>query len=91
MNNHTVRDSSGFIVSVRDIHFVDYTEGVRTCTVEIEGGVENDNEQEWHIYSSSLTGWKDTQDNPMSMPMMKEILQRISSALVALGMRNRIV
>jgi hypothetical protein len=91
LNNKTVRGPA-FIVSVPDIHRVQYTEGEKVACVEIEGGAGPGNEVNWLIYAETLRGWERPHEDS-EMPKFKrdEILANIGRSLDVLAMPHQIV
>src|SRR5262245_26535893 len=91
LNNKTVRGPT-FIVSVPDIHRVQYAEGKKVACVEIEGGFSPDNKVNWLIYSETLRGWERPHDDvEMSKAKREAILANISKSLDVLAMPHQVV
>jgi hypothetical protein len=91
LNNKTVRGRA-FIVSVPDIHHVEYKEAEKVACVEIEGGMGHDKQVNWIIYSETLRGWEPPHaDSEMGKPKREEILANISKSFDVLAMPHRIV
>lgn len=91
LNNKTVRGPA-FIVSVPDIHRVQYTEGEKVACVEIEGSAGPGNQVNWLIYAETLRGWERPHED-VEMPKVKhdEILADISRSLELLAMPHKVV
>ena len=87
LNNKTV-EGEGFVIAVPDIHHILYSHGSIVAEVEIEGGSDG-GQVNWLIYADTLRP-KDRKDVEFVGDHRREILDRISNALVLLGMPHRV-
>lgn len=80
----------GFEVYVPDIHHVLYKEGERAAAIEIEGGMGENGQVNWLVYTETLHGWEPPkQAEDMSAEKRAEILSRVGEALKLLDMPYR--
>jgi hypothetical protein len=91
INNKSARGEH-FTVTVPDIHKVEYAEGGRIATVEIEGGMSEPGQVDWLVYVRTFTGWLPPHESEeISAEKRRQILDRMSQALSALGMTHKMV
>jgi Immunity protein 74 len=92
VDNSTVR-GTWFTVRVLGIHHVEYSEGGRVATVEIEGEQEvPDGEVTWVVYLHTITGWLPPHEyDEMDHAKVEEIAERIGKSLLLLGMPHEII
>jgi hypothetical protein len=90
VSNKIVRGPT-FVVSIPDIHRVEYTEDEKVAIVEIEGGLGPGNQVNWSVYAETLRGWEPPHENiEMSRAKWEEILSHISKSLELLEMAHQI-
>lgn len=89
ITNKLVRGPN-FSVSVPDIHRVQYAEDAHTAFVEIEGGLGEEGQVNWLVYTETLHGWESPhQTDEMPSEKRAEILARIDESLNLLQMPHR--
>lgn len=90
ISNKSVRGGH-FMITVPDIHKVEYTEAGRVTSVAIEGGMSEAGKVDWVIYAQTMRGWLPPHEfDEMSAEKRHEILNNVSQALSILGMPNAI-
>jgi hypothetical protein len=84
---------SNFIVTIPDIHRVEYAEGDKIVVVEIEGGMAAESGKvHWLIYGQTFSGWLPPYDSEViSADKRKEILENIGQSMSILGMPHKLV
>jgi hypothetical protein len=91
IDNKTIESSEGYTVRYIDIHYLEYSEGSKTATVEIEGGVNESGDVDWLLYRNSLKGWNAPFDEIiMTEDQHNTIIERISECLKMLGMKHKV-
>jgi hypothetical protein len=90
-SNKSVESTSGFSVTVPDIHRVVYREGEMELTLEIEGGAV-DGQVDWLVYAETISGWLPPNERtPLPLERKREVIQNVSESLSLLGMKHTVV
>lgn len=90
VSNKSVRGPH-FTVTVPNIHKVEYAEGEKLATVEIEGGMTAPSQVDWLVYAQTFRGWLPPHESEEIGEKRRQILQNVSQALLILGMPHKIV
>jgi hypothetical protein len=91
ISNKSVRGPN-FTVTVPDVHKVEYAEGGKVATVEIEGGVTEPGQVDWLVYAQTFQGWLPPHESEeINSEKRGQILQNVSQALSILQMPHKIV
>ncbi len=91
ITNKSVRGPN-FTVTVPDIHKVEYAEGGKVATVEIEGGMTTPGQVDWLVYAQTFHGWLPPHDSEeINGEKQRQILQDVSQALSILGMPHKMI
>ncbi|MGD0279716.1 MAG: hypothetical protein ABSC11_10465 [Smithella sp.] len=89
IDKKTVRSRLGWSVEVPSIHQLKYSEGSKSLTLEIEGGMD-ESSVHWYIYSPSVWAWEGRPDNPFLNDEEVDLAKkRIREALAVLKMTIR--
>ena len=91
ISNKSVRGPN-FIVTVPNVHKVEYEEDGKVATIEIEGGMTRPGEVDWLVYAQTFHGWLPPYESEeINGEKRKQILQNVSDALSLLGMPYKVV
>jgi hypothetical protein len=91
ITNKSVRGPN-FTVTVPDVHKVEYVEGGKVATVEIEGGMTVPGQVDWLVYAQTFHGWQPPHESEkINCEKRGQILQNVSHALSILEMPNKII
>ncbi len=91
ISNKSVRGPY-FTVTVPDVHNVQYSEGVKVATLEIEGGTTEASQVDWLVYAQTFHGWLPPHESEeINAVRRRQILQNVSQALSKLGMPHTLV
>src|SRR5205085_7104497 len=91
ISNKSVRGQY-FTVTVPDVHKVQYSEGGRVASIEIEGGMSCPGQVDWLVYAQMFHGWLPPHESDeISSEKRRQILQNVSQALSILEMPHKIV
>ena len=86
----TYQSPDGWTVQVPSIHEVTYTEGGKTLSMEIEGGMEEPGVVDWYVYIPNPCSWREPYElEYIDNEEMVEIQKRIAEALEALEMKYK--
>jgi hypothetical protein len=91
ITNKSVRGPN-FTVTVPDVHKVEYAEGGKIATIQIEGGMTTPRRVDWDVYAQTFSGWLPPHESEeINGEKRRQILQNVSQALLILGMPHKIV
>lgn len=91
ISNKSVRGPN-FTVTVPDVHKVEYAEGPKVATVEIEGGMTEPGQVNWLVYAQTFHGWlPPNESEEINGEKRGQILQNVSQSLSILGMPHTLV